>query len=102
MGRLIPLLLTLAAVLAAAAPVQADDDHEAARELLREGAILPLAELITKLPFAPPLRILEVELEREDGRYLYEIELLDNRGQVWEVEMDAASGELIESEPEHH
>jgi uncharacterized membrane protein YkoI len=40
--------------------------------------------------------VLEVELEEEQGHYIYEIELLDARGRVWNLEFDARTGRLVE------
>jgi uncharacterized membrane protein YkoI len=47
---------------------------------------------------AKPGEIIETELEREQGRYVYEVEILDSAGQVWEVKLDARTGELLEIE----
>jgi uncharacterized membrane protein YkoI len=41
-----------------------------------------------------------VELEKEHGRYIYEIEVLDNDGKVWEMEVDAENGEILKTELE--
>ena len=75
-------------------------DHEAAYELSREGRILPLEQILEQQRRDRPGRVLEVELEREDGRLVYELELLDAGGRVWELYYDAASGQLLESEAE--
>mgnify|MGYP001827751128 CR=1 FL=1 len=76
-------------------------DHEAAYELAREGRILPLEQILERQRRDRPGRILEVELEREDGRLVYELELLDADGQVWELYYDAVSGQLLQTEREH-
>ena len=47
-----------------------------------------------------PGQILETELDEDDGRYVYELEILDERGQVWELELDASTAELLELESE--
>jgi len=44
--------------------------------------------------------VLEVDLEREGGRYLYEIEILLTDGHVVELTYDAATGRLLEVEVE--
>ncbi|MFC1684080.1 PepSY domain-containing protein [Pseudomonadota bacterium] len=76
------------------------DDHLKARQLVQEGTILPLEQIIERTRSQHPGRILEVEFEQEHDRYVYEIELVDEQGQVWELEYDAATGELIEKEQE--
>jgi uncharacterized membrane protein YkoI len=75
--------------------VHADEDHEQARRLKELGLILPLEKIIQAVQAQYPGRILEVELETEHGRYLYEVEILDEHGVVWELLYDAASGELL-------
>ena len=37
-------------------------------------------------------------LEREDGRWIYEVKLIDERNRVHELELDAASGAVLERE----
>jgi uncharacterized membrane protein YkoI len=72
-------------------PVAASEDHDEVRALRGEGAILPLAELLAR-PELQGQRVLEAELEREDGRLVYELELLDEAGRVRERYFDATSG----------
>lgn len=43
-----------------------------------------------------PGAVLEVELEQEDGRLLFDIDIQAKDGQTWEIECDAASGEVVE------
>ena len=42
--------------------------------------------------------VLKVELENEDGRYVYEVKILATNGRVREVKLDAKDGSLIEIE----
>jgi uncharacterized membrane protein YkoI len=78
----------------------ADESQLEARQLAEEGKILSLQEILQHIDQNQPGQILEVELERERGRVIYEIELLDPQGTVWELKVDAASGELLERELE--
>ena len=39
--------------------------------------------------------MLAVELEREDGRWVYELKLLDPAGRLVKLEVDARSAELL-------
>lgn len=75
-------------------------DHLKARQLVQEGTILPLEQIIAHSELVQSGRILDVEFEREHGRYVYEIEFVDDEGQVWELEYDAETGDLIEKEQE--
>jgi uncharacterized membrane protein YkoI len=89
-------------LLAAQMPISglANDDHDKARRLKEAGDILPLQEVIKKAQAEHPGRVIEVELDEDDDRHVYEIELLDERGEVWEFKIDAATGELIKRERE--
>lgn len=79
---------------------KADINQQTARQLLSAGQILPL-EKITQLAKAiKPGEVLEAELERKKGIYVYEVELLDARSQVWEIKLDAKTGKLIKMELE--
>jgi uncharacterized membrane protein YkoI len=77
-----------------------DISAEQARMLKKQGDILSLESIIDAALTIKPGQILETELDADDGRYIYELEILDDRGRVWELEFDAANGELIELENE--
>jgi cytochrome b/uncharacterized membrane protein YkoI len=62
--------------------------------------LAPLEQLIIKAESLHAGRLLEAELKTIDGREIYEIEILDDRGKVWETYYDARSGELINHEEE--
>jgi uncharacterized membrane protein YkoI len=79
---------------------EAEQDQETAQRLTQQGDILPLERILEQARQHRDGRILETELEREYGRYLYEIELLDETGRVYEMKFDAATGELIKEELE--
>jgi uncharacterized membrane protein YkoI len=76
----------------------AKEDHVAARKLRDAGDILPLEAIAERARRAKPGAILETELEFTRGRYVYEIEILDEAGQVWELKLDAKTGDLITME----
>ncbi|WP_372623303.1 PepSY domain-containing protein [Falsiroseomonas sp.] len=80
-----------------ALPVRADDrrDHERARAALAAGEIRPLAELLAEVERRYVGRVIETELERDDGRWIYEITLLPPSGRVFELKLDAATGALL-------
>lgn len=86
-------VLLLSAIVPAIA--QADEDHEQARRLKESGQILPLEQIIKAAQAEHPGRVIEVDLENKKGRHVYEVELLDQQGKVWELYFDAVSGELI-------
>jgi uncharacterized membrane protein YkoI len=42
-----------------------------------------------------PGRVLGIKLEREDGRWIYEVKLLDPSGQLNKLELNAATGAVL-------
>ena len=95
--------ILLAAALCGAAglalfPAQADEGPAVAKRLSDAGVILPLEKIVAAARKAKPGEVLESELERKGKGYVYEIEILDARGQVSEVKLDARTGQLIKLE----
>jgi uncharacterized membrane protein YkoI len=78
----------------------ADYDHDRARQLRESGSILPLETILERAKTHRPGRLLEVELDSKHGRIIYEIEIIDKQGVVWEMQYDASSGELLDTERE--
>ena len=75
-----------------------DVGQGALRELVKSGKILPLEEISERAKIARPGKFLEAELhKKKDGAYVYKIEILDDKGLVWEVELDATTGGLLKS-----
>lgn len=92
-------------------PLCADDDRasggksgvpsndELARQV-REGKILPLGVLKELVLRRIPGELINVSVDREDERLVYEFRVLRSGGQVTEVEVDAAAGKIVEIENE--
>ena len=64
--------------------------------------LVPLESLIDKAESQHTGRLIEAELKYIDGKDIYEIEILDETGKVWESFYDAHSGEPIKHEEEEH
>lgn len=45
-----------------------------------------------------PGEVVKVELEREHGRLIYEVEIISNQGPKYEIDIDATTGQIIEIE----
>lgn len=69
-----------------------------ASRLSAKGEILSLEKISQKAKTYKPGEILEVELEKKHGRYVYEIDILDAGSQVWELKLDAKTGQLLKME----
>ncbi len=69
---------------------------EEIRQLRESGQILSAEDILARSRGAQPGQVVGLELEREDGRWIYEVKLIDERNRVHELELDAASGEVLE------
>lgn len=78
-----------------------DDDHEQAHRAVQAGEVMPLRSVLERLEREHPGQVLDVELEREDGRWIYEIKLLQPGGQRVKLKLDARSAELIQRRERH-
>lgn len=99
--RLSVLRIGVAMVLGAVAvlPAPADDrhDHDRARAALKAGEVLPLQAVLDKVREVHPGDVLAVELEREDGRWVYELKLLQRDGRLLRLDVDARTGTILRS-----
>ncbi|MES9952185.1 MAG: PepSY domain-containing protein [Candidatus Thiodiazotropha sp. 6PLUC2] len=77
-----------------------EESYQEARRLTQAGEILPLQGIVNAIQAERQGRVLEVELERKGSQYLYEIEILDEQGVVWEYLVDAANGQILKRELE--
>lgn len=94
-----PALFAAALLSALACAARADDvGPEVAKRLVSEGRIRPLTEIVEAVRKQMPGELIEVELELEDGVYVYDIKLLGPSGRVQEVEADAATGKILKIE----
>ncbi len=75
-------------------------DHEQARQLKEAGSILSLETIVERAQRQHAGRVIEVEFERKRDRYVYEVEILDEDGMVWEMSYDAGDGELLKIDQE--
>lgn len=75
----------------------ADDarDHDRARQALESGEILPLRTILERVERDYPGQVMEVELDREDGRWRYEIKLLRRDGALVKLVVDARDGRQL-------
>ncbi len=88
--------LFLAAALVAAgggAPAFARD-HDDARRAVEAGEIRPLADILNVVRSKLPGDVVGVKLEREAGAWMYEFRVVDDKGRLFEIHVDARSGEV--------
>ncbi|HEX5390433.1 MAG TPA: PepSY domain-containing protein [Burkholderiaceae bacterium] len=80
-------------------PAAAGDhaDHDRARAALQAGEILSLTTVLQRVAAEYPGQVLEVELERDAGRWTYEIKLLQPSGGLLKLEVDAANARVLKA-----
>lgn len=98
------LLLSLAALWLASvafAPALAESeregDHDRARAALQAGEVMPLQKVLEQVQRSHPGEVLEVELEHERGRWVYELKLLQNGGRLLRLDVDAKTAQVLRS-----
>lgn len=75
-------------------------DHDEALAAVEARQALPLSVIFEIALGVVPGEIIEVELEREDGRLVYEVDVLTSTGRLRQVEIDARTGEVLGVEDE--
>src|SRR5690606_16937615 len=88
-------LITAVALSAAAGDIGPDE----ALRLRQQGEILALEKLLDiAMSRHPGARLLEAELEEDDGIYIYEVELITRSGVVRDIEINARNGRILKDE----
>ncbi|CAN7463769.1 PepSY domain-containing protein [Rhizobacter sp. LjRoot28] len=73
-----------------------DRDHDRARAAVQAGEVLPWPTVFDRLQRTHPGQVLDLELEREDGRWIYEVRLLQADGRLLKLEVDARTADIIQ------
>jgi uncharacterized membrane protein YkoI len=90
--------LVLAVALHAPLSHADDDDHIRARLLRERGEIMSLEQIAERARAVRAGKLIDIELERKHDAWRYEVELLDPQGRVWEIDLDARTGEVLKLE----
>jgi uncharacterized membrane protein YkoI len=69
-------------------------DHDAVRIAVERGEIRPLVEILALIREGLPGPITGVKIERKAGRWIYEFRVVDEKGRLFEVYVDARSGQI--------
>ncbi len=79
-----------------------DDGEDKGRESVQAAsATVTMEQAIQTAKAKFPGRVVESELESEDGALVYEVKIVSASGKAQEIEIDAQSGEILGSEIEH-
>jgi uncharacterized membrane protein YkoI len=102
---LIVLVLAVAAATAGTALQAAErghGDHDLARQALERGQVLPLRTVLEKVEREYQGQVLKVEFEHDDGRFIYEIRLLQQDGRMAKLKIDAVDGRVLQIKRKEH
>ena len=103
-----PFVLRALAVAAATAGTAAQaaerghGDHDLARQALERGQVLPLRTVLEKVEREYQGQVLKVEFEHDDGRFIYEIRLLQQDGRMAKLKIDAVDGRVLQIKRKEH
>ncbi|ELR65538.1 membrane protein [Photobacterium marinum] len=93
-------LIGLAGLLALAAnaapPLEIEEDHDDVMEAVEQGLIQPFSSLQAKVSKDIDARIIKVELDEDDGVWIYELKLIDANNNIVKVEYEAKTLSIIE------
>ncbi|OOY08903.1 PepSY domain-containing protein [Thioclava sp. F36-7] len=67
-------------------------DHDRARSAVEREEILPLSKILGSVRNRFGGRVIKLDLESDDGHYVYELKLITPEGRIIELEVDAATG----------
>jgi len=87
--------LVLLPVARPAAFAHEEHDEDQAREALVQGEIVTLDRVVAGLGDIAPGEVCEIELERENGIWIYEFKVISPDGRMLEVRIDGKTGKLI-------
>lgn len=88
---------TLLTGLLAAGVVYASDkfNHNEVYQLRESGQIMSMEDVLSHARSLQPGQLIEAELEREDGQYVYELKIIDADGRIHKLELDAQTGDVL-------
>ncbi|MEJ2378634.1 MAG: PepSY domain-containing protein [Pseudolabrys sp.] len=96
-------MLVLAAGLAIIVPLasRADErERDAVRQAVQRGEIHSLSDILAAIRGKLPGEIAGVEIERKHGRWLYEFRVVDEKGRLFEVYVDAKTATIEQTKEE--
>ncbi|MYN14385.1 peptidase [Pusillimonas sp. TS35] len=70
-------------------------DHEAAREAVLQGRVLPLRAVLDKVEREYPGQVVKIEFEEDDDLYVYKIKVLRSTGDIVKLKVDATDGRVL-------
>lgn len=99
--KIVSLFLALAVGMTNSLPLHADGERDLSADVMRlvkEGKLLSSDAVLKRYEKELEGRLLDIKVEKDDGRILYEFEIMRADSVVYEIEIDAATGEWLEEE----
>ncbi|MDA9433999.1 peptidase [Bradyrhizobium sp. CCBAU 51627] len=88
------MILAAALVAASSGAPSLARDHDDARQAVEAGEIRPFADILNVVKEKLPGEVVGVKLEREAGAWMYELRVVDDQGRLFEIHVNAKSGEV--------
>ncbi|UTD29384.1 PepSY domain-containing protein [Bradyrhizobium sp. WD16] len=95
-GLILLIALTVAAGTEAGGREHASRDQDEIRRAVERGEIRPLTDLLAIVRSKLPGDITGVEIERQNGQWIYEFHVVDSKGRLVDVHVDARTGDIGE------
>lgn len=94
------LLLACQPVIGCPAGVQANSEisQDEVLRLTESGYIRPFGEILDQARRHRSGKLLEADLECLGKHYVYEVEILDHDGRIWELRFDARTGDYLSAQ----
>ncbi len=89
------ILMTLAMLSTGVSYAADNADHDRARQAVEAGDVLPLRTILERVEREYPGRVMEVELDREKGEWVYEVKLLRKGGALLKLKILARDGTIL-------
>jgi uncharacterized membrane protein YkoI len=74
-----------------------DKDHSRASRAVEQGGARPLADILNQLRGRLGGEVVGLKFKRNNGRYVYKLKVVTPAGQLRELSVDAATGEIVQS-----
>lgn len=75
-----------------------DKDQYRAGRAVQQGRARPLTEILNTVRARFGGEVIGIKFKRKDGRYVYKLKVVTSAGQLREVSVDAATGEIVKNE----
>jgi len=93
-SQLLSLRFAMAALVLAPSINAGAHEQEEVRRAVERGEIRSLAETLGAIREKLPGQVVGVEIEHENGRWRYEFRVVNSKGHLFEVDVDARTSEI--------